>query len=273
MNLSKIVAAFFSPTGNTAQIVMTVAKGLSSELALPILRINMTQPGVRKGVTLIPENSVLVMGFPVYAGRLPNLLLEYVSKLKGENVTGVPVVTYGNRNYDDGLMELRNVMENCGIKTVGAGAFVGEHSFSRLLAKGRPDMDDLRLAEELGRKAAAKINAGWKHERPIEVEGQEPIRPYYQPRDRNGNAIDIRKVKPKTDAATCVKCKLCAANCPMGSIDPENVFETAGICIKCCACEKNCPTGAKYFDDPGYLYHLHELEEVYSRRADSVIFV
>ncbi len=46
-----------------------------------------------------------------------------------------------------------------------------------------------------------------------------------------------------------------------------------GVCIKCCACVKGCPTGAKYFDDPGYLYHKSELEEVYARPAKNEVFL
>ncbi|MDR0570282.1 MAG: EFR1 family ferrodoxin [Clostridiales Family XIII bacterium] len=273
MKVEHVVAAYFSATGNTEKVTMTVAKRVAVELAAPLRRVNLTFPSVRKAPFDIPENSVLVMGFPVYAGRLPNLLLEYVSNIKGSNVIGVPIVTYGNRSFDDGLIELRNLMENGGIKTISAGAFVGEHAFSQILAKGRPDVDDLRLADELGHKTASLIKSGWEHKGPVKVEGQDPVRPYYQPRDRHGAPIDIRKVKPVTTAGACVDCKLCAIICPMGSINHENVFETPGICIKCCACEKNCPTGAKHFDDAGYLYHMRELEDVFSRWAESVVFV
>ena len=42
--------------------------------------------------------------------------------------------------------------------------------------------------------------------------------------------------------------------------------------MKCGACVKKCPSQAKYFDDPGYLYHKKELEEMYERRAESRIF-
>ena len=61
--------------------------------------------------------------------------------------------------------------------------------------------------------------------------------------------------------------------CPMGSIRADNVAEVAGICIKCCACVKGCPTGAKYFTDEGYLYHRHELEEMYARRGEVEMFL
>ena len=108
---------------------------------------------------------------------------------------------------------------------------------------------------------------------PVSVAGEEPIRPYYTPRDRHGAPINILKVKPKTDMALCGGCGLCAARCPMGSIDPADVSQVKGICIKCCACVKGCPSGAKYFDDPGYLYHQHELEEIYARPAENALFI
>ena len=87
-----------------------------------------------------------------------------------------------------------------------------------------------------------------------------PIRGYYQPRDRKGNPIDIRKVKPKTKDS-CISCKLCAEVCPMGAISLEDVRIYQNICIKCGACVKKCPVEAKYFDDPGFLYHKSELED------------
>ncbi|MBQ5708933.1 MAG: ferredoxin, partial [Anaerotignum sp.] len=66
---------------------------------------------------------------------------------------------------------------------------------------------------------------------------------------------------------------ICAEVCPMGSINPENTKEYIGICIKCCACVKKCPSQARYYDDPGYLYHKEELEELYERRAEPEYFV
>ena len=83
--------------------------------------------------------------------------------------------------------------------------------------------------------------------------------------------MDIRKVTPKT-SDSCNNCGLCAKVCPMGSINPENVRELTGICIKCGSCEKKCPMGAKYYDAESYLYHKHELEEEYIRRAEPSLF-
>ena len=127
------------------------------------------------------------------------------------------------------------------------------------------EMDD--FADRIAARLAAGDTA------PVTVGGCDPIRPYYTPRDRHGNPINILKVKPKTDMTKCGNCGWCAAHCPMGSIDPDDPSQVPGTCIKCCACVKGCPTGAKYYDDPGYLYHKSELEEVYARPAENALFV
>ena len=48
---------------------------------------------------------------PVYAGRIPNLLLlKYLTSVKGNDALAVPIVLFGNRNYDDALIELRDIL-------------------------------------------------------------------------------------------------------------------------------------------------------------------
>ena len=275
MKIEQVWAVYFSGTGNTQKVVRRVAMAAAKGMGCYYEEFDFSLPQAREETKTFGPEDLVVVGVPVYAGRVPNVLLPYLTKkLLGKNTLAVPVCTYGNRNFDDALIELRNILESNGFRTIRAGAFVGEHSFSTTLGAGRPDELDMSLAAMLGFKAgelAKELQA--PPAQPVQVEGEDPIRPYYTPRDRNGTPINILKVKPKTDPDKCVKCGLCAKLCTMGSIDPQDVSQVTGICIKCCACVKKCPKGAKYFDDAGYLYHQHELEEMYARRAESRLFL
>ncbi|MCM1041398.1 MAG: EFR1 family ferrodoxin [Bacteroides sp.] len=274
--MKAVKAVYFSATGTTKKVVCTIAAKIAAELKLPCTQVDFTLPSARVQPLVFEKGDIVVMGTPVYAGRVPNVLLKYLQAMQGVGAVGVPVVMFGNRNYDDALIELRDLMESAGIRTVGAGAFVGEHAFSRVLGANRPDRQDLLRVEEFAVAVAKKI-AGFGEnalpEAPVFVEGTPfPYRGYYQPRDRHGVAINILKVKSLVNDR-CTGCKICADVCPMGSISRENVREYTGICIKCGACIKKCPENARYYNDEGYLYHQHELEEIYARRGEPCWFV
>jgi Dissimilatory sulfite reductase (desulfoviridin), alpha and beta subunits len=268
----KVWAMYFSPTGTTKKIVTQIANDVGAYMGVKINTLDFTPPMVRNEGQSFLQNDIVIFGVPVYAGRVPNILLKYLSTVVGGGAVAVPVVLYGNRNYDDSLIELRNILQNNGFKTVAAGAFIGEHSFSKTLGKNRPDEKDLKVAKDFAHEIANKIMNGNIGNIPVKVRGEDPIRGYYQPRDRKGNIIDIRKVNPKTNNK-CNNCGICVKVCPMGSINSENVSEVTGICIKCGACIKKCPQEAKYYDDKNYLYHKEELEQEFQRRAEPEIFL
>ena len=277
MEIKTVWAVYFSGTGTTQKVATTLAKSMARSLNAEYREYCFNLPAAReKELTFTPADLV-VLGVPVYAGRVPNLLLPYVrDRIHGGGALAVPVVLYGNRNFDDGLMELRNVARDNDFHPIAAGAFVGEHAFSTILGAGRPDEEDMALVQELADRTVDKVKAlTGVPAQAVEVEGCDPIRPYYTPRDRQGEPIrDFLKAKPITDPDKCVRCGLCARLCPMGSIDPNDVSNVVGKCIKCCACVKKCPKGAKYFDHEGYLYHQHELEAQYAgSRAESRIFL
>ena len=275
MERKKVWAVYFSATDTTKKIVLTIADEAARLLGAEREDYDFTPPGMRENGFAAGKDDLVIFGTPVYAGRVPNVLLKYLATIQGNGALAVPVVLFGNRNFDDGLIELRDILENTGFHTVAAAAFVGEHSFSKTLAAGRPDADDMKEALAFAGKIAEKVKGLPEGEAPapVEVDGvPHPYRGYYQPRDRKGVSIDIRKVKSLVSDA-CDDCKICADVCPMGSISHENVREYTGICIKCGACIKKCPKQARYYEDEGYLYHQHELEEGYTRRAAISIFL
>lgn len=275
MKIKKVWAVYFSATGTTKKVTAGLAESLAENLGAPCEVYDFTLPVKRTEAPNFGREDLVVFGTPVYAGRVPNVLLKYLDTLEGNGASAIPVVLYGNRNYDDGLIELRDILEKRELHTLAAAAFIGEHSFSYILAKDRPDEADMAVLKSFAKRTAEKIEMldVDSMAEPIAVEGiPYPYRGYYQPRDRAGNPVDIRKVKPLTNS-DCNSCMICAEVCPMGSISSVDVREFTGICIKCGACVKQCPQNAKYYGDEGFLYHQHELEEGLTRRAEPELFL
>ena len=198
MEIKAVCAAFFSATGTTKKIVWEIAKEIAFELKISLREFDFTLPQARRNPPVFSENEIVVFGTPVYAGRVPNVLLPYLAAIEGHGAAAVPVVVYGNRDFDDALIELRDILLKGGLKPIAAAAFVGEHSFSDRLAKGRPDAEDLRLARGFAEQAVQKLRDNRQAEELFVKGVPQPYRGYYQPRDRKGNPVEIRKVKPLT---------------------------------------------------------------------------
>lgn len=142
------------------------------------------------------------------------MMLPFVqNSIHGEGTLAVPVVLYGNRNFDDGLMELKQVMTANGFLPIAGAAIVGEHSFSKILGAGRPDGEDMALVDQLARQTAEKVKGLTAlPEEPVQVEGWRPHPPLLHPprperrahqglpegqaRHRPGQVRSVRPVRP-----------------------------------------------------------------------------
>ena len=113
---SRVRGMFFSGTGTTEKIVTATADGIarSSDRFCRAQDIDFTPPGAREQVYRFAPEDILVFGVPVIAGRVPNVLLPFLNTLEGGGAMAIPVVLYGNRDFDDALIELRNILEERG---------------------------------------------------------------------------------------------------------------------------------------------------------------
>lgn len=233
----KITSIYFSATYTTKRVVEAVAKNLSNELkAYDITNDVATE------IVEIPADELVLVGVPVYAGRVPAMAAERLRRFKGDNTPVVVVAVYGNRHYDDAVLELHDIMTEQGFRTVSAGAFIAQHSIFPKLGKARPDAEDMADIKLFAEKSAELLAKGFGEitlpgKRPYKVPGGIPIWP--------------------TASRRCTACGACARLCPTGAIDPDSpkgVDKTR--CIKCGRCIVVCPTKARRF------YGIH-----YSRAA------
>ena len=266
MIFKRIVAAYFSPTGNTEQLAKAMAAAMGDAAGLPVETIDFTRPDARARKYTFAKDDLLILGLPVYAGRLPNKILPFVQEnLKGSGTPSLAFVCYGNRAFDDGLSELVYEQKNTGFLPVAAAAFSTQHAFAAELAAGRPNEADLEDAKAFARDVWAKIEGAGDADAAeglgeLTVEGNTLPGPYYRPKRMDGEPAVFLKAKPLTDGDKCIDCGTCARVCSMGSIDSSDVTSVPGICIKCQSCVTHCPVGAKYFDDPDFLSHKEMLE-------------
>ena len=228
---------YFSPTGTTQKITTSIAQGLGAK---SVVHYDVTLSGSSVETDL--SDGVAIIGIPVYAGRVPELCLQRMQTITAKGLPCVLVALYGNREFEDALVELRDFATRQGFKVVAAGAFIGEHSYStqeRPIAAGRPNSQDLLLAEQFGQQVAAKIKNG-KINTP-EIAGDVP----YKERVKFGG------VAPETVRGKCTLCGKCAEVCPTGVITvSERVVTEADHCVMCCACVKTCEDAARSFNHP-----------------------
>jgi len=243
MEIRKGRLVYFSPTGTAKKVVTGIAQGLGAEDAE---QIDLTLPETMHQNMSWFVDELAIIGAPVYGGRLPADAVARFKGMRAEDTLAVLIVTYGNREFDDALLELKNLAVELGFKPIAGGAFIGEHSFaSKVLpiANGRPDRLDLNKAVDFGKKIQQKITALKSADAcaDLEVPGSYPYK---------AQGARPMQVSPVTNEDACTVCGTCADVCPTAAISIDGRVTTiVEQCIRCCACIKSCPEEARGIDN------------------------
>ena len=159
-----------------------------------------------------------------------------------------PGCAYGNREYDDALLELADIAAANGVYPIRSGradrgAF--HHAFRRRRTARRTGCEKI---EAFGTQLWKKLSTS-EALSPVSVKGTRPYKEF-------GGV----PMKPKA-GRSCTGCGICAALCPAHAI-PANVPSCTDkdACISCMRCIKVCPV------------HARRLNPVMLRTAESAFY-
>jgi len=246
-----------------------VLEGVVQGLAVQTVEyLDLTSATTRTGTIGELDEGLTLIGTPVYSGRVPIQAAEALRMLKAAGSPAVLVVVYGNRAYEDALLELKGIVEEVGFRPLAGAAFVGEHSFSTgtiPIAAGRPDKEDLGKARAFGSLVREMLERkGSLREVPaLDVPGNLPYR------DRA-----FLDMSPESGEELCARCRKCEGVCPQEAItaSEDGITTDRGKCILCCACVRICPTGARRLTGPRISQLLQKLTTLCRDRKEPEFF-
>ncbi|MCI1953079.1 MAG: EFR1 family ferrodoxin [Clostridiales bacterium] len=233
MDIQKLHLVYFSPTGTTQSILREAAKFFSTE----IVEHDLTDYTARKVQLEIGKDNFVLLGFPVYGGRVPETFRERMKGIKGRCTPAALIATYGNREYEDALLEMKDISEENGFLPIDAAAIVTEHSVIQSIATGRPDAKDRVFIEKFYSELKKKV-LSFSEENDfakLVVPGKKPYRRY------------IKLPMAPVVTTSCTACGLCAKKCPVDAIDAQNPRKTdRDKCIGCMRCVRVCSQKARH---------------------------
>lgn len=106
----------FSPTGGTRKVSGLVAGALDKNT----VTVDLTDNGLDFSAVSMTEDDVAVISVPAYAGRIPAVVADRLGMVRGNGARAVLVCVYGNRAFEDTLVELEDVAKRAGFRVVAA---------------------------------------------------------------------------------------------------------------------------------------------------------
>ncbi|WP_300277206.1 EFR1 family ferrodoxin [Peptacetobacter sp.] len=222
---------YFSPTGRTEKIAKTISSMWKNVEYVDISRMDINYDDL-----IISKEDIVMIVVPSFGGRIPNIAAERLSKIEGNGAKSIAVVVYGNREYDDTLIELYDLLKEDGFIVGAMISAVAEHSIIRSIASNRPDEADIKELKSFSEKIKNKFE-NEDINKNLLPKGNRPYK------DFKGSSL-----KPIANER-CNECGLCVEKCPVGAISTDDMKNVdKNICISCMRCIEVCPNKARYID-------------------------
>lgn len=99
----KMEVYYFSPTGGTKKVSDIFAAAVGKDAEWHDL-------GDKQTPTEQPQGELVIVAAPVFAGRIPSVVREKIKTLAGKGKKAVAIAVYGNRAYEDALLEMNDIL-------------------------------------------------------------------------------------------------------------------------------------------------------------------
>lgn len=243
-----VYAIYFSPTHGTRACVRMAAELLDSA----VQEIDLTLPHGRSVLHEFAPGDRVVVGVPVYCGRIPQLSGLFDS-LRGNGAGVLLIAVYGNRAYEDALRELSDRLRERGFRPAGAAAMLAPHCYvPREVCPDRPD------AADRDRLSVFLRNLDWTAGTGFVPPGNFPYKPFPE-----------LPFLPET-GGECTRCRRCEAVCPTAALK-DSVTDSAA-CIRCMACVQSCPVHCRSVEHPVFAGFQEKLRGLAGVRKEVELF-
>ena len=248
-SMSKIVKVYFSPSNTTKKVVEQIASNFDDDSeSYDLLNFN--------GEKEFPQDTIAIVGMPVFAGRIPKSGRERLEKLKGNNTKAIAIANYGNAHVTDALLELIDLLKENNFDVIAAATTISHHSIFDGVALGRPDSADIEKIDEFSKKCIEKIKSGKSLE--SEIPGNRPYVDYKQ-----------LPFEISCDETICAFCYDCVSICPEKAIpDDDPISTNLDLCSRCTACISICGENARSFSGDAFEAKKPEFENANSERKE-----
>jgi len=257
MNM-KVTQIVFSPTGGTQKVIDIITETWGSHIS----KIDLTNPEEDYSALNLLQDNIVVIAVPSYGGRVPALAADRLTKINGNHARCVIVCVYGNRAYEDTLLELRDIAEQSNFNVIAAISAIAEHSIMHQYATGRPDQKDRDELRSFAKKIIEKIKSCNADMPAFQIPGNRPYKKY-------GGGGLVPKAGDK-----CVSCGLCAEKCPAQAISKANIKSAdSKKCISCMRCVEQCPQSARKVNKAMVLVAAQAIKKACSERKDNELYI
>ncbi len=133
-----VVEIIFSPTGGTQKTSHVVGTRWSKDT------VNIDLSNAKTDFTKykITKEDMVLIAMPSFGGRAPTVAIERLKQIRGNGAKCTIICSYGNRAYEDTLVEMEDAVNQCGFQVIAAISAVAQHSIVSHYATTRPDLLD-----------------------------------------------------------------------------------------------------------------------------------